>query len=137
MSNDPVPLRQFSSGNSNDSFGENFTSYSRTSMFTSNLFMRKKENNNNSNNNNKVTQAKPQQLKLPVVLLILYSKIVLNMIIKSLATFLLDGLYEDLNQDCGNPPLKELSEEAEEIREKLSLRIASSIEWKKIFNYRF
>lgn len=38
---------------------------------------------------------------------------------------------EDLNHVCGNPPLKELSEETEEIREKMSLRIASSIEWER------
>ncbi|GAV50855.1 hypothetical protein ZYGR_0AD00380 [Zygosaccharomyces rouxii] len=45
--------------------------------------------------------------------------------------FLLDGLHEDLNQCGGNPPLKELSEEAEKMRERLSMRIASSIEWER------
>ncbi|CAR30351.1 ubiquitin-specific protease DOA4 [Lachancea thermotolerans CBS 6340] len=45
--------------------------------------------------------------------------------------FLLDGLHEDLNQCGGNPALKELSEEAEGIREKLCMRIASSIEWER------
>lgn len=45
--------------------------------------------------------------------------------------FLLDGLHEDLNQCGGNPPLKGLSDEAEKMREKLSLRIASSIEWER------
>lgn len=45
--------------------------------------------------------------------------------------FLLDGLHEDLNQCGGNPPLKELSEEAERRRERLSMRIASSIEWER------
>ncbi|CEP63067.1 ubiquitin-specific protease DOA4 LALA0_S07e01662g [Lachancea lanzarotensis] len=45
--------------------------------------------------------------------------------------FLLDGLHEDLNQCGGNPSLKELSEEAEKIREKLCMRIASSIEWER------
>ncbi|CCF57252.1 hypothetical protein KAFR_0C02590 [Kazachstania africana CBS 2517] len=45
--------------------------------------------------------------------------------------FLLDGLHEDLNQCGGNPPLKELSLEAERLRENLSLRIASSIEWER------
>ncbi|SMN21905.1 similar to Saccharomyces cerevisiae YER144C UBP5 Putative ubiquitin-specific protease, closest paralog of Doa4p but has no functional overlap [Maudiozyma saulgeensis] len=45
--------------------------------------------------------------------------------------FLLDGLHEDLNQCGGNPPLKELSKQAEELREKLSFRIASSIEWER------
>ncbi|CCE62430.1 hypothetical protein TPHA_0C02770 [Tetrapisispora phaffii CBS 4417] len=45
--------------------------------------------------------------------------------------FLLDGLHEDLNQCGANPPLKELSPNAEKMREKLSLRIASSIEWER------
>ncbi|GCF00335.1 ubiquitin-specific protease doa4 [Zygosaccharomyces mellis] len=45
--------------------------------------------------------------------------------------FLLDGLHEDLNQCGGNPPLKELSEQAEKMRERLSMRIASSIEWER------
>lgn len=45
--------------------------------------------------------------------------------------FLLDGLHEDLNQCGANPPLKELSPEAEKMRENLSLRVASSIEWER------
>ncbi|SCV03975.1 LAMI_0H12442g1_1 [Lachancea mirantina] len=45
--------------------------------------------------------------------------------------FLLDGLHEDLNQCGANPPLKELSREAEDMREKLPVRIASSIEWER------
>lgn len=45
--------------------------------------------------------------------------------------FLLDGMHEDLNQCGGNPPLKELSKQAEDLREKLSFRIASSIEWER------
>ncbi|GMM55340.1 ubiquitin-specific protease [Maudiozyma humilis] len=45
--------------------------------------------------------------------------------------FLLDGLHEDLNQCGGNPPLKELSKQAEDLRERLSFRIASSIEWER------
>ncbi|SCU78303.1 LADA_0A04962g1_1 [Lachancea dasiensis] len=45
--------------------------------------------------------------------------------------FLLDGLHEDLNQCGGNRSLKELSEDAEMIREKLCMRIASSIEWER------
>ncbi|CCD22525.1 ubiquitin-specific protease DOA4 NDAI_0A03680 [Naumovozyma dairenensis CBS 421] len=45
--------------------------------------------------------------------------------------FLLDALHEDLNQCGSNPPLKELSTKAESMREKLSLRIASSIEWER------
>lgn len=51
--------------------------------------------------------------------------------------FLLDGLHEDLNQCGGNPPLKELSDEAEKMREKLSLRIASSIEWERFLTTDF
>lgn len=51
--------------------------------------------------------------------------------------FLLDGLHEDLNQCGANPPLKELSEEAEKMRERLSLRIASSIEWERFLTTDF
>lgn len=51
--------------------------------------------------------------------------------------FLLDGLHEDLNQCGNNPPLKELSEEAEKKRESLSLRIASSIEWERFLTTNF
>lgn len=51
--------------------------------------------------------------------------------------FLLDGLHEDLNQCGGNPPLKGLSDEAEAMREKLSLRIASSIEWERFLTTDF
>ncbi|CCH61898.1 hypothetical protein TBLA_0F03610 [Henningerozyma blattae CBS 6284] len=51
--------------------------------------------------------------------------------------FLLDGLHEDLNQCGANPPLKELSTEAERMREKLSLRIASSIEWERFLTTDF
>nr|AAA35105.1 putative [Saccharomyces cerevisiae]prf//2001427A deubiquitinating enzyme [Saccharomyces cerevisiae] len=51
--------------------------------------------------------------------------------------FLLDGLHEDLNQCGSNPPLKELSQEAEARREKLSLRIASSIEWERFLTTDF
>lgn len=88
ISNDPVHLRQFSSGNSKKNpFGEKFTSYCRTSMSALNLLMRKKEKNYYNNNKNKVIHAKPQQLKLPVILLILYSKVDLNMIAKNFAIF--------------------------------------------------
>ena len=45
--------------------------------------------------------------------------------------FLLDGLHEDLNQCGNNPPLKELSPEAEKMRETMPMRIASSIEWER------
>ncbi|EJS44275.1 doa4p [Saccharomyces arboricola H-6] len=51
--------------------------------------------------------------------------------------FFLDGLHEDLNQCGSNPPLKELSQEAEARREKLSLRIASSIEWERFLTTDF
>ncbi|AMD21862.1 HFR007Wp [Eremothecium sinecaudum] len=45
--------------------------------------------------------------------------------------FLLDGLHEDLNQCGNNPPLKELSEKAEIMREMMPMRIASAIEWER------
>ncbi|AAS53378.2 AFR007Wp [Eremothecium gossypii ATCC 10895] len=45
--------------------------------------------------------------------------------------FLLDGLHEDLNQCGNNPPLKELSEEAEKMREMMPMRLASAIEWER------
>ncbi|CDO94650.1 unnamed protein product [Kluyveromyces dobzhanskii CBS 2104] len=45
--------------------------------------------------------------------------------------FLLDGLHEDLNQCGANPPLKELSPEAEKMRETMPMRIASAIEWER------
>ncbi|CCK69944.1 ubiquitin-specific protease DOA4 KNAG_0D01930 [Huiozyma naganishii CBS 8797] len=51
--------------------------------------------------------------------------------------FLLDGLHEDLNQCGGNKRLAELTEEAENLREKLSLRIASSIEWERFLTTDF
>lgn len=51
--------------------------------------------------------------------------------------FLLDGLHEDLNQCGANPPLKELSLDAERMREKLSMRIASSIEWERFLTTDF
>lgn len=51
--------------------------------------------------------------------------------------FLLDGLHEDLNQ-CGNhPPLPDLNEQEEEAREKLPIRIASTIEWEKYLKTNF
>ena len=44
ISNDPVHLRQFSSGNSKKNpFGEKFTSYCQTSMSASNLLMRERK----------------------------------------------------------------------------------------------
>lgn len=45
--------------------------------------------------------------------------------------FLLDGLHEDLNQCGNNPPLRELSPEAEKMRESMPMRIASAIEWER------
>lgn len=51
--------------------------------------------------------------------------------------FLLDGLHEDLNQCGENPPLKELSTEAEIMREQLSLRVASAIEWERFLTTDF
>lgn len=51
--------------------------------------------------------------------------------------FLLDGLHEDLNQCGSNTPLKPLSSQAEQTREKLSIRIASSIEWERYLTNHF
>lgn len=45
--------------------------------------------------------------------------------------FILDGLHEDLNQCGNNPPLKPLSDEAEKMRETMTMRVASSIEWER------
>ncbi|CDK29363.1 unnamed protein product [Kuraishia capsulata CBS 1993] len=51
--------------------------------------------------------------------------------------FLLDGLHEDLNE-CGNhPPLPELTKEEEFRREKLAIRVASTIEWEKYLKTNF
>ncbi|QHS72930.1 putative ubiquitin-specific protease UBP5 [Saccharomyces paradoxus] len=45
--------------------------------------------------------------------------------------FLLDGLHEDLNQNGGKKHLKQLSEEEERMREKMSIRKASALEWER------
>ncbi|EJS43962.1 ubp5p [Saccharomyces arboricola H-6] len=45
--------------------------------------------------------------------------------------FLLDGLHEDLNQNGGKKHLKELSEEEERVRENMSIRKASALEWER------
>ncbi|CCD24249.1 putative ubiquitin-specific protease UBP5 NDAI_0C05900 [Naumovozyma dairenensis CBS 421] len=51
--------------------------------------------------------------------------------------FLLDGLHEDLNQCSGNPRPKELSANEAELRESLSMRIASEIEWESFLTTNF
>lgn len=45
--------------------------------------------------------------------------------------FLLDGLHEDLNQNGGKKHLKQLSDEEERMREKMSIRKASALEWER------
>ncbi|KOH00093.1 putative ubiquitin-specific protease UBP5 [Saccharomyces eubayanus] len=45
--------------------------------------------------------------------------------------FLLDGLHEDLNQNGGKKHLKQLSEEEERMRENMSIRKASALEWER------
>lgn len=45
--------------------------------------------------------------------------------------FVLDGLHEDLNESGNRPRLKELSEEEEIFREKMPIRLASTIEWER------
>ncbi|EJT44770.1 UBP5-like protein [Saccharomyces kudriavzevii IFO 1802] len=45
--------------------------------------------------------------------------------------FLLDGLHEDLNQNGGKKHLKQLSEQEERMRESMSIRKASALEWER------
>jgi len=45
--------------------------------------------------------------------------------------FVLDGLHEDLNEAGNRPRLKELTEEEENYREKMPVRLASTIEWER------
>lgn len=45
--------------------------------------------------------------------------------------FVLDGLHEDLNEAGNRPRLKELTEEEESYREKMPIRLASTIEWER------
>ncbi|CAI4424856.1 CQS_1a_G0014880.mRNA.1.CDS.1 [Saccharomyces cerevisiae] len=45
--------------------------------------------------------------------------------------FLLDGLHEDLNQNGSKKHLKQLSDEEERMREKMSIRKASALEWER------
>lgn len=51
--------------------------------------------------------------------------------------FILDGLHEDLNQAGGAPPLPALTEEQENRREQMPLRLASAIEWEKYLKTNF
>lgn len=75
--------------------------------------------------------VKPQQFKFACGSINPLFKDMSQQDCQEFSQFLLDGLHEDLNQCGGNPPLKELSKQAEELREKLSFRIASSIEWER------
>lgn len=45
--------------------------------------------------------------------------------------FVLDSLHEDLNESGSNPRPKELTEQDEELRESMPLRLASTIEWER------
>lgn len=138
-SNDLIPLKQFTTDNRNSSFDEkinrqdnnNVTNVNRTSMLSSTLFTKKKENNY------KTTPVRPQQFKIACGSVNSLFKDCSQQDCQEFCQFLLDGLHEDLNQNGGNPPLKELSKEAEEVREKLSLRIASSIEWERYLTTNF
>lgn len=86
---------------------------------------------------NKVIPVRPQQFRVAVGSVNSLFKNSSQQDCQEFCQFLLDGLHEDLNQNGGNPPLKELSKEAEEVREKLSLRIASSIEWERFLTTDF
>lgn len=133
ISNDPIPLKQFTNSISNSSFDGNIinqhnnsvSNINRPNMLSSSLLIKKKENHR------KVTPVRPQQFKIACGSVNSLFKDCSQQDCQEFCQFLLDGLHEDLNQNGGNPPLKELSKEAEEVREKLSLRIASSIEWER------
>ncbi|GME95086.1 unnamed protein product [Ambrosiozyma monospora] len=51
--------------------------------------------------------------------------------------YLLDSLHEDLNQNGNHPKLPELTKDEEEQREKLPIRIASTIEWERYLRTNF
>ncbi|KAG7699445.1 hypothetical protein KL933_001208 [Ogataea haglerorum] len=51
--------------------------------------------------------------------------------------YALDSLHEDLNENGNHPKLPELSKEEEEKREKLPIRIASTIEWERYLKTNF
>lgn len=85
----------------------------------------------------KTNPVRPQQFRVAVGSVNTLFKDSSQQDCQEFCQFLLDGLHEDLNQNGGNPPLKELSKEAEEVREKLSLRIASSIEWERFLTTDF
>ncbi|GMG20680.1 unnamed protein product [Ambrosiozyma monospora] len=51
--------------------------------------------------------------------------------------YLLDSLHEDLNQNGNHSKLPELTKDEEEQREKLPIRIASTIEWERYLRTNF
>ncbi|KAG0667095.1 ubiquitin-specific protease doa4 [Maudiozyma exigua] len=87
--------------------------------------------NDSSKKKKKIVPVRPQQFKFACGSVNSTFKDMCQQDCQEFCQFLLDGLHEDLNQCGGNPPLKELSKQAEESREKLSFRIASSIEWER------
>ncbi|ANB14816.1 Doa4p [Sugiyamaella lignohabitans] len=46
-------------------------------------------------------------------------------------TFILDGLHEELNSNGDKARMKELTEKEESYRERMSVRVASTIEWER------
>ncbi|CAL9728721.1 ubiquitin carboxyl-terminal hydrolase 4 [Monosporozyma unispora] len=109
--------------------GETATTRQAGASSTSSILSRKKST--------KVIPVRPQQFRVAVGSVNSLFKDCSQQDCQEFCQFLLDGLHEDLNQNGGNPPLKELSKEAEEVREKLSLRIASSIEWERFLTTDF
>ncbi|KAL3233683.1 Ubiquitin carboxyl-terminal hydrolase 4 [Nakaseomyces bracarensis] len=85
----------------------------------------------------KVAAVRPTQFRMAIASINSLFRNTSQQDCQEFCQFLLDGLHEDLNQCGNNPPLKELSEEAEKKRETLSLRIASSIEWERFLTTNF
>lgn len=85
----------------------------------------------------KITPVRPTQFRMAIASINSLFRNTSQQDCQEFCQFLLDGLHEDLNQCGNNPPLKELSEEAEKKRESLSLRIASSIEWERFLTTNF
>ena len=92
---------------------------------------------NGLNVKRKPTPVKPMQFKIACGSINSLFKSSQQQDSQEFVQFLLDGLHEDLNQCGGNPPLKELSKQAEELREGLSFRIASAIEWERYLTVDF
>ncbi|KAL2708385.1 Ubiquitin carboxyl-terminal hydrolase [Kluyveromyces marxianus] len=84
-----------------------------------------------NNTNVEITAVQPAQFKLACGSVNSLFKGKQQQDCQEFCQFLLDSLHEDLNQCGNNPPLKELSPEAEKMRETMPLRIASAIEWER------